>query len=367
MFSKRQLRYVPLLSALCLAATAASAPAVNSHYAPIGVRSHGLGGTGTADDFDVANVVYNPALISTLQQIQATGQYNNDNLYSTDQKYYGGTVGYGHRWALGETMTFSGGIGLGYVRLRYDHTRTVYSPAGLQVFYDRSLIFTGAGLVGYGEWLRIGVGCNVKEKESWYESDTGSEEAGDSRVFYDLGLFLSADILRREGYTLSGAAGFAYLHITDREEVSSSGDYSDYQRVTYYPPEYRRYGLHACFSTSSKPWMDDFFKTEVPAIAVTVDFDVEDLVTKRSWGEEKNTLRSGIELAVLQVMFLRVGYIDDRTYPVWIQQATWGGGLGMTYGRFSARIDVSHSPSNLRTLSTTREVERYGLTLGVDL
>jgi hypothetical protein len=194
-----------------------------------------------------------------------------------------------------------------------------------------------------------------------------AEDTNPARVYYDLGLFLSADILRREGYTLSAAAGFAYLHTTDREDPENSSIYSDYQRTTWYPPEYRRYGLQARFSTSPKTWMNDFFKTEVPGIAVTVNFDVEDLVTKRSCCEDKSTQRSGIELAVIQVMFLRVGYIDDRTYPEWIQQPTWGGGLGMTYGRFNARIDVSHSPSNLRTYSTTQEVDRYGLTIGVDL
>jgi hypothetical protein len=227
----------------------------------------------------------------------------------------------------------------------------------LSSYLDRSIILSGAGFIGYRDVVRFGLGCNIKSWSQWMDPESNLEDYDRGMYIYDVGLYVSADIMRRSEYTLSAAAGYAYLNITDR------GDTPPYL-TGYYPDEYRRYGLNICFATAAKPWMDDFFEIDIPAIAVTVDYDVEDCVTKWPWIDDKSPQHSGIELAVLQIMFLRVGYIDDRTGNTLIQEPTWGGGLGITYKRFAARFDFSRSPDYL---DTSEVVRRFGLTLGAKL
>jgi len=357
-FTTKMHGLLSLVAALtAFAVSDAAAQLSDSYYAPIGVRSYGMGETGTADAADVANVSYNPAIIAVQRGLRATGQYHHQD-YSpvhVDQRYAGGIAGFGRRRSLGDSWSAGGGVGVGYVRLEDEISIPVYLPEGSVVdTEDRTIVTSIGALVDYRDAVRLGFGLNAKFRKVWWNTKAGTYDDVDSETFFDYGLYAAVKVLDKNDYIVEATAGWAYINSYSRDEPTD-----DTAHVTY-PPEYRRYALGVRFTSPSLATVDERFDASLPLVALALNWDVEDPV-KESSREDRSPQMVGLELAVLQMLFVRVGYVDDRT-RVWLyQEPTWGLGAGIVYKRLSGRFDYSSNPD---IYPDGVEIQRFGLSVG---
>jgi hypothetical protein len=324
---------------LFLAVASHQAVAVPRDYAifPLGMRSAGMGETGTADHVELANTAYNPALVSMMNGAQAVWGTADVSFSSIRVRLDGGIIGGGYQWSASPSLSVSGGALFSYAKERLG---SKYGEGGEPLDETRwgpfheGYIFGAGAAVAYREVVRMGVGINIKRFK--YDNTETQLIKG---VLYDAGIDVGVRILERNSYKLTAAGGFAYLNFggpLDQESTIFPED-----KVS--PPEYRRYGLNAVFDTPSWSRADRLFDTVLPAVSVSVNYDIVD----RAYVDTgvKNEYMVGGELALLKLLFLRIGHLqqdNSDNYRQDIDDDTFGVGIAVPYKRYYLRFDYAH-------------------------
>lgn len=319
---------------------------------PTSVRGFGMAFTGTADDTP-GNSFYNPANLATVRGVHYTAAYGDLYKIISDSWALGNSINVGFQDVLGGSTPVGLGAELRYSR--YDFGRSVFTNSlgqriGTYNTAEDALGLSVAGCVRLSEKYTIAVGAGAKRFSADYgrlnlSSSTILAPKG-SGLFLDAGLRTAMLFTTQSGFTLEPAFGFSYVNSGSDVELNGLG--------TVRIPEIINYGLSLRVETPSEQSVTEFLDAEVPLAAFTVNIDVNDP------RETKGTTMYGIgvEVAVIQMFFLRVGYMDAEN---WFQgETTFGAGIGATEGRLQGRLEFARVP-----YGHFEEINRYGISLGV--
>lgn len=166
---------------------------------------------------------------------------------------------------------------------------------------------------------------------------------------YDFGLLLSGRVARFDGHSVRAALGVARINEGGSIELGGPST----RLATW-----SRYGLNVQFTSRTWTAADDYFHATLPVVSAMIEFDVEQELER---GSGKRSYNSGLELGVLQMLFLRAGYIHDESRGG-TQAASFGLGAGATFKKVRARFDYAHAP-----FSNSNDINYFGLTASVDL
>ncbi len=371
------------ISALCLAVGAALSPAAAQSTFGTGVlvlspavRSYGMGGTGAADTADPLNAFYNPAVVPGTGEVFFAGIYSpllrglpydfhvHDPADMDDVRGAQAVVGAGFSFDAGGAIGLRAGGSIAYSRLDYGDFfydscpfclwSIPYRP-GLQ----QALNLTAGGEASYRERVRLGFGFAVKPV--WYRQESrfdGEPAPTVSGVAFDLGFLLSGDLLKTSDLRLSASAGFSILNM---EIEADNHHYRDLEM--YFPKKYR-----AGFGLRLEGPRTAFLGKELPIGTLTVNLDssseweVTELARANGdyWGV-------GMEAAVLDLLFVRFGYLDERLsysenreYDA--ADYTVGVGIGLTAKAFRVRLDYATVPQP----AGLENADKFGVTCGVN-
>jgi hypothetical protein len=288
---------------------------------PRGVRSLGMGMTGTADDADPANVYYNPAVLAYGPGIGITGGTNN---WTSGFDFFDLGVSATYGPPRGSDRRWSAGAGIRYVTMDFDGANDTDStalgtapPEG--TFNDWYLASTVAGGYSTGNF-DLGVGFAVKYL------DAGQIAGIDfSSWTYDLGALVKYTYRRSDGVDVVTSAGVSGLSL-------GSGD-SGPNAVK--PIEQLRAGLGISLEAMAEPVSGDADGREFSILAIAVDGELVDYVDlDRDPGSSV-----GVEMALVNILSIRYGYADKQ-YAFDYGQ-TFGGALGYGFGRTYVRLDFA--------------------------
>jgi len=99
-----------MIAAGVIALASSQANAFPRDYAtfPLGIRSVGMGETGTADHAETTNTAYNPALVSMMRNTQAAWGRSDGTFGTIAMRLDGGILGAGYQWDLGRSLGVGG-------------------------------------------------------------------------------------------------------------------------------------------------------------------------------------------------------------------------------------------------------------------
>jgi hypothetical protein len=300
-----------------------------------------MGLTGTADASDPANVFYNPANVLTQNGAYVNGAYRNVPSDFIDDLWFGAAnAGVGYRVADGSDY-YAFGCDVGWARFDYGSpilTDSLGAPvAGFHSMENYVSAALGAGVSFAGKY-RLAAAFAVKRWWADYAPagfvpgpDTAPLEP--AATAFDLGTTFAVDFRAGE-WLIAPAAGLAW--------ANGGGDYDAGNGGTAPLPGRVTGGVSARLEGPSTT----VYGTPVPAIVLTQNADRTD------WSDgDRSTWGLGLEVAVLQIAFMRVGYYRDD--EVDRSDSTWGVGIGLPAGAFRARFDYARYPdaSGLRASS----------------
>jgi hypothetical protein len=325
-----------------------------------------MGETGVSDHADVANVAYNPALVSLLTSADFTFGVLHDKFRYVEVETRGGILGGGHRKAINQSFTVGGGASAGYLKRKWGIGDVGGDPdAPLNWSTPESSWHFALGLmVAYRDIVQVGTGLAIKPWK--FESPAFAAEgfAFDSKretTLLDAGIDVSATLLRRAGYELSAAAGFTYYNFGDDIRETNPQPSPSLNASGWDPIEYRRYGISVVFSSPSWEKADRYLKTTLPVVSFAANYDYEIPV----YPEQEEYLKRnavGAELGFLRTLFSRVGYIDEE--KDYLQDPTLGFGIAYNTGRVHARFDYARLSGGYYE---DDQFNRYGFTVEYEL
>jgi hypothetical protein len=318
------------LSVLVPLAGAADAPheKVDSGYLgvlafPRGVRSIGMGMTGTADDFDPANVYYNPAVLAFGPGVALTGGTNNWRSgfdisdIGVSASYQPMSGGDASRWHLG--------AGIRYARLDFESSGTIPPPISgypdpVLSFSDWYLASTLAAGYHVGN-LGVAAGFAVKYLEV--------QTTGDNQIStwtFDTGLLVKYMIRRPEGTNIIPSLGVSALSLGGNKNVGT---------MVFDPAEQIRLGAGLRMEAMAVQEAGDPLSRTSPVLAVTIDGELLDFPdTDRGLGSGV-----GVEFSLFNILDIRYGYADKQLAFDYGQ--TFGGGIGYGWKRMWFRLDFA--------------------------
>jgi hypothetical protein len=346
-------------AALCLSAGSVATPA---HAQDIGtaifdiapaIRSYGMGNVGVADAADPLNAFCNPAVIPSAGDIFLSSSYGRvfPDLVSGAYILHA-VAGAGFSLPVGNSSELHLGGSVGFARLDYGEWEY---PRNENVYLKSCPGSETAGTLAMGGELilehKLHVGMGVALKPVWIRPErcngihsVNPTPKGDG-IAFDLGLLISGDLLSRSDLRLSPSVGFSALNLGSDLEVWNM----DARPAL---PANLRLGLG--LRLEGRParfhWM------QAPLYTAAVNCDWSEYYKYENW----SLWGAGAEAALLQALFLRVGYIGNHEAN--IEDVTFGVGLGVTTKAFRARIDYANVPQ----AEELNHVHKFGITCGVN-
>jgi hypothetical protein len=290
---------------------------------PRGVRSIGMGMTGAADDFDPANVYYNPAVLAFGPGAALTGGTNNW-LSGFDISDIGVSASY-QPWSGGDSSHWHLGAGIRYARLDFESSGNTAPPiSGYPAldlsFSDWYLASTLAAGYHVGN-LGVATGFAVKYLEA---RTTGDNEI--STWTFDTGLLVKYMIRRPEGTNIIPSLGVSALSLGGNKNVGSA---------VFDPVEQIRFGAGLRMESMAVQEEGNPLSSTSPVLAVTIDGELVDyLDTDRELGSGV-----GVEFSLFSILDIRYGYADKQLAFEYGQ--TFGGGIGYGWKRMWFRLDFA--------------------------
>jgi hypothetical protein len=288
---------------------------------PRGVRSIGMGMTGTADAGDPANVYYNPAVLAYGPGIGITGGTNN---WTSGFDFYDLGVSAAYGPPPGSDRRWYAGAGIRYVNMDFDgandaHPTALGTTPPEGAFNDWYLASTVAGGYSPGNF-DLGVGFSVKYL------DAGQIAGVDFSTWtYDVGALVKYTYRRSDGVDVVTSGGVSGLSL-------GSGD-SGPDAIK--PIEQLRAGLGVSLEAMGEPESGEPGDREFSILAIAVNGELVDYVDlDRDPGSSV-----GVEMALVNILSIRYGYADKQ-YAFEYGQ-TFGGALGYGFGRTYIRLDVA--------------------------
>jgi hypothetical protein len=356
---------IAVLKANGLCAQAISTAALVFEY-PMAVRSYGMGSTGVADDADPSNTIFNPANITSLSGIQNSVTYVDfpidkairvqDNISLLAFNICGG-----YEFDVGWDNPFEFGAELLFGRLDYGES-IARNVEGTEIgrFSSWETYFGGSiagGTLLYNR-LRVGTGVRFKYYHAdFVPGDYGMQTLGGtgSTVAFDTGIRVATQIMEISDYVLNSAFGVSYLNLGPKVE------FIDMEQSAGLP-------RNLCFGmslklTSPPTTLINAFFNNVPVTQLTVNADV----ILGSRGDDYDTkyeiYRFGAEASAFQILFLRIGYVDDNIRDS--REITDGIGVGLKVGRFYGRFDYAKTPGGISIYSSGDDTTHsFGATAG---
>ncbi len=348
-------------AALCLATALVASPALSQSFGRSwifelspAIRSYGMGNVGVADAADPLNAFYNPAVVPSAGDVFLSSSYGRvfPDLVSGAYILHA-VAGGGFSLPVGNSSELHLGGSVGVARLDYGELEPAAGNNTEMIEFCLGSETAGTITMG-GELVlehKLHVGMGVALKPVWIRPERceGVPEMnptpkGDG-IAFDLGLLISGDLLSRPDLRLSPSVGFSALNLGSDLEVWNA----DYRQLL---PANLRLGLG--LRLEGRParfhWM------QAPLYTAAVNCDWSEYYKFENW----SLWGAGAEAALLQALFLRVGYIGNPEAN--IEDVTFGVGLGVTTNTFRARIDYANVPQ----AKDLDHVHKFGITCGVN-
>ncbi len=341
-------------AALCLAAGTAATPAQAQYIgaaifdlAPA-IRSYGMGNVGVADAADPLNAFYNPAVVPSAGDVFLSSSYGRlvPDLFSGVYILHA-VAGAGFSVPVGNSSELRLGGSVGFTRLDYGEEWYLPYHFSFRLGTEQALSFTMGGEAIFNDMFHVGLGMALKPV--WIRLEPKNADVIDrpipegNGVAFDLGVLLSADLLKGSDLRLSPSVGFSMLNLGNEFEAG--------QIENAALPKNYRVGLG--LRLDGRPAR--FLGMQAPLYTAAVNCDWSGYYGNENW----NLWGAGAEAALLQALFLRVGYIGNHQGN--IEDVTFGVGLGVTTKAFRARIDYAHVPQAEDLI----HVDKVGFTCGL--
>lgn len=318
-------------------------------------RSAGMGGGGVADYTDAANVYFNPANCAFLDKVYVNGFYGKLVPDLANDVYFLNTgVSGAMLVSSDEDVDVSIGTSVRFGYLSYGDWEAT-SPSGENLgtasSHETYLSLTLTGGLTIGDRIRGGLGLSIKPvwinlAPSWATLE-GTEGNGHTLAF-DVGLVMSADIIKEEAITITPTAGVSLLNF------GSSITFDNRDQAASLPKNLH-FGGGIIVSILSEEFANSLGK-DTPLVRVAAFFDMMDDQTV----SDSDLIKSyGCEIALLKMLFLRVGKHDDERGH--IKDWTYGVGAGISTAMFSVRFDYAKFPQS----SDLESVDKYDVAMGI--
>jgi hypothetical protein len=269
-----------------------------------GARLNGLAGAGVADASDPGTVWISPANAGPLRGAYASA-YGGEVYGFGDEEYAGGFVSGGGR--VYERPGFAVGLG-GELRYQQLDDLDTFDDGERTRLGDYISAAVGTDLI-FNDQLHISVG-------GAYKRVTQNLPVVANPDLYDIGIRAGVDTTWGSGWTLDMAFALSYRN--------QGEDYATYGSVKRSPPTVFTTGLSLGVAGPTRT----LFDTDVPLLSVRVNLD---RLGKRS-GVESSRIIGGGEVGLWQLVWLRVG---------WVEEPAFGVGLGAKLDHIRFRIDYA--------------------------
>jgi len=293
---------------------------------PLGVRSEGMGQTGTADAWDPQNLYFNPAHVAGVEGGYAAGSYMLLFPRDTNDVHF-------NNEALGTGYTFGGRMpirvaaGVTIAHLSYG-TVTITDingdPLRTDESEERAVAFTAGARATVGGRAHVSLGLAFKRWTAHYVEVVYQPvgfKMDRSASMFDVGTVVSTDAEAGD-WRVQPALGVAWVNLGSDIDAGLREDPlpSRFQ----YGVSTRVVGPDVVLGSAS-----------VPAVSATLNIDgIHGLSGQDpTWG-------FGTELAFMDAVFLRWGRrVDDREREPF---SAWGVGLGLPLGHLRARLEYAN-------------------------
>jgi hypothetical protein len=288
---------------------------------PRGVRSIGMGLTGTCDDNDPANVYYNPAVLAYGPGIGLNGGTNN---WTSGFDISDIGISAAYRASPASRRGWHVGAGVRYVTMDFEGSdelqpTAIGTPPPIHAFNDWYLASAMAGGYSPGNF-DLAAGFAVKYL------DAGQIEGVDFSTWtYDVGAMVKYTYHRQDGLDVVTSGGVSGLSL-------GAGDGGPDEVK---PVEQLRAGLGIRLEAAGTQESGEPIGWQSPILAVAINGEVVDYVdTDRDPGSSV-----GVEMAMANILSIRYGYADKQ-YTFDYGQ-TFGGSLGYGWNRAYFRFDLA--------------------------
>ncbi len=310
---------------------------------PRGVRSLGMGMTGTGDAFDPANVWYNPAVLAYSPGIGITGGTNN---WTSGFDFSDIGLSAAYRVPSGDNAAWNVGAGLRYTTMDFggandDEPTAIGTFPPLDGFTDWYLASTVAGGYSPGNF-DFAAGFTVK----YLKGDQIITAEFDTWA-WDVGLLGRYTYHRQDGLNVITTAGVSGLSLGG----------SDAGPLVIQSIEQFRAGMGIRVEASGLQESGESLGHFDPIMAIGINGEVVDY----SDTDRKTGSSVGIEMSLINVLSVRFGYADSQ-YAFDYGQ-TFGGGLGYGWGRTYVRLDLAMAfETNL-----SKNISSFGFLVDIDI
>lgn len=300
---------------------------------PISIRASSMGLTGAADNSDPGNIWFNPANAAGKH-----GVYLDHGRWETNAFPYGIDNLPITRWSAGGTFGVGENLDLGvsatYGQLDYG-TLAATDPIGNSLgeldTWERYAALTAAVMTRLDDRVELRMGVAGTYYRASYPASSFTQEASATKpdgITCDLGIAAALPIAY-EGWTITPAAGFAYVNFGGNIDVTLDGE-------TNSDPFPAR--LHYGSSVRVDGPDTGILSARVPLLSFVFNVDAIDYLHGESW-----SWGMGGELSVMQILFLRSGMMDSQRPNQVLASAydrpAWSVGLGVPAGPARVRFD----------------------------
>jgi len=298
---------------------------------PLSVRSVAMAASGVADRFDPGNIYFNPANVTALQEIYATGSYELVAPRGPSDLWFGHASVGGGRTFRGDNPIH---LAFDFTYARFSYGKSIYTTVtgeeiGEFEAPEDYFAFTAGASKKVSERVEVAVGAAYK----YWAWDLGPNSfVPDSLVpdmsaldlsanMFDFGVVVST-VLDASDWRVKPAVGVAVVNSGSDVEVDDTSESL---------PTWLNYGA----TVRVEGPMVTLASASVPSLSATLNVD-----GRHGLSHQDPRWSFGSEISFLQVIFVRWGRrIDDH----WrLPETTWGAAIGVPVGPVRARLEYAH-------------------------
>ena len=293
----------------------------------LGVRSEGMGQTGTADASDPQNLYFNPASVAALEGVYGAGSYMLVNPRLSNDIWFGhGSLGGGYTFGTGRPIRVAADVTM--ARLSYG-TLSVTNPQGWSLGqYDAKeqyIAFTVGASTAIEDRFRVALALGAKRWTGDYAAEAFFVDPDSGRFsanMLDVGAIVST-VMDAGDWRVQPSVGLACVNLgSDIETPATQND--PLPSKFNYGVSMRVLGPEVALGSAT-----------VPTVLATLNID-----GVHGLNGQDPMWRFGSEVAFVDAVFLRWGRRVDDRYR-W-QTSTWGIALGVPAGKIRARLEYAN-------------------------
>jgi len=321
----------------------------------LSARAIGMAQTGTADPTDPLNSFLNPSLLPVREGV--TGSYFHDEFLSnfiSGLAMQGVNLAGMYEWHTGPSTVFAAGLQVHYARLQWPELSVPSSLGGATPYKPKEEYYgvTAAGEMRWASGFSAGAGVTLKSWSADYAGAVLNVDGAADASAYDVGGLVSYTTTSSGGWRTAISLGAAVVNNGDDFGDPTSFNASGKSAL----PQQTNYGLSVRTAGPMKRILD----TEVPEVTFAFNAD-----WRQPKHDESGLFGLGGEAAIMQVVFLRVGWLVPEHADYSIVQA--GAGLGIPSRWFVVRVDYTAFPLELMggSNSVDKRDKKFTIVFGV--